>query len=199
MDLKGFTKILTEDFYPLLRKEGFKGSGSTLRRINGPLIHVFNVQGSSGGERCYINLGAHLAFLSPPRVVPAKIAHYECHFRDRIEPVEQERFGWPYGESDRDALANVEDISRAWLSQGHAFFARYDSYPESFVPLVQEFSVLRHHYGSFLVMVNIARRLGLEQRAVEIAQEGLSILPDDARALRLATEEFLAGQEVFWP
>lgn len=32
----------------MLRAEGFKGIGQTLRRINGPLIHVFNPQGARG-------------------------------------------------------------------------------------------------------------------------------------------------------
>lgn len=51
MNRTTFLKLLTQKLFPVLKTEGFEGSGQTLRRIDGPLIHVFNVQGASGGRR----------------------------------------------------------------------------------------------------------------------------------------------------
>lgn len=63
MDRTTFMKALGARLYPILRANGFKGSGATLRRIKEPIVHVFNVQGSAGSAQCYLNLGAHLTFL----------------------------------------------------------------------------------------------------------------------------------------
>ena len=43
-----FQKLLKRDLHPVLRAEGFKGSGSTLRRIVGDRIDLVNLQGSMG-------------------------------------------------------------------------------------------------------------------------------------------------------
>lgn len=58
MDREGFLRLLSKHFYPLIRAEGFKGSGSTLRRIDGPLLHIINIQGSSAADGFYVNLAA---------------------------------------------------------------------------------------------------------------------------------------------
>src|SRR5689334_18774413 len=97
MNREYYLKSLAKTLYPTLRSEDFNGSGTTLRRLRGPLIHVFNVQGSSDSRRCYMNLGAHLDFLPSGggRVCdPKKIKEYECAFRGRMEPPPGMAFGW---------------------------------------------------------------------------------------------------------
>ena len=63
MDRNAFLKRLAARFYPVLRAEGFKGSGTALRRHDGDFHHIVAVQASAGGAGCYLNLGAHIDFL----------------------------------------------------------------------------------------------------------------------------------------
>jgi len=48
MNRATFLKLLEKKLFPVLKAEGFVARGQTLRRIEGPVIHVFNVQGASG-------------------------------------------------------------------------------------------------------------------------------------------------------
>src|SRR5262249_2077535 len=58
-----FHQLLKRDFLPLLRGDGFKGSGNTFRRLKGDRIDIINVQGSRYGGQCCVNLAAHFSFL----------------------------------------------------------------------------------------------------------------------------------------
>jgi hypothetical protein len=51
-----FHDLLKRDFAPLLRGDGFKGSGTTFRRISGEVIHVVNIQGSKYGGQCCVGV-----------------------------------------------------------------------------------------------------------------------------------------------
>lgn len=194
MNLGIFTKALSKHFYPVLRKAGFRGSGSTLRRINEPLICVVNVQGSSGGDRCYLNLGAHLSFLPSTSGTKeaGKLLEYECAFRSRISPPEGQTFGWSYGTSEQEAEENALLVVEAWATEGTAFFGRFNDYPESLVKLVAEFEPERAHPAECLLIARIAEHLGEVGRAAEIAKSGLSRVGEKAVGLRHSITQFLA-------
>src|SRR5262245_59375256 len=94
-----FRRNLQKSLWRALRAEGFSGSGNTLRRLDLPIIHVFNIQGSPPGGSCYLNLGSHLAFLPAEggeAVAPADMLEYHCAFRGRVEPAPGPAFGWAY-------------------------------------------------------------------------------------------------------
>jgi Domain of unknown function (DUF4304) len=171
----------------MLRAEGFRGSGSTLRRIDEPVIHVFNVQGSSSGNCCYLNLGAHLSFLPPEggRVVaPASFQEAHCIFRDRIDPPTGSSTGWFYGRTPEEAADLVEFLVSEWRTQGQRFFRRYGSYPESFLSLLAEVNPDEIHSRDALHYARIAVHLGLIDRASTFAKAGLSTTPEHATYLR---------------
>ena len=91
------------------------------------MVHIFNMQGSSGGERCYFNLGVHLTFLPPEgggSVEPSRLLEYHCMLRQRIEPPGAAH-GWIYGESKSEAEATVALALKAWHEQAVPFFSRY--------------------------------------------------------------------------
>ncbi len=190
MNTQAFTKLLSRHLYPVLRADGFRGSGATLRRISGPLVHVFNVQGSSTGNRCYLNLGAHLSFLSPScDWKPEKFLEYQCAFRSRIEPPTDQSLGWSYELGEANALA----IVAAWESQGKPFFERYASYPNQFSRLVAEFVPEEAHPAVCLTMARIATQLGLQTNATSIAESGLRRVGAQATGLRHSLSQMLAG------
>jgi hypothetical protein len=157
-------------------------------------VHVFDVQGSSGGQRCYLNLGAHLAFLSPGDGAdwqPDKLLEYECEFRTRIDPPVDQQFGWHYGATESFADANAVAVVAAWQSQGHAFFAKYAAFPDSFVRLLSEFVATDAHPTSCLTMARIARHLGDTSRALAIAESGLGRVAAQATGLRYSLRQLV--------
>ena len=182
MSRETFLSEIKRTFAPSLRSEGFKGSGTTFRRYVGPLIHVVNIQGSVGGQHCYLNLGAHLSFLGPVAGEPpdpAKIKEYECAFRTRINPSSNGSQGWPYGTTQMDAIAEVSDLREAYGTGSARFFGQFASYPESFssvVPASLQPTNAPHSLGSgsALVWAKIAKHLGRSEVAREFALLGLA-------------------------
>ena len=138
MNRKGFVKLLSQRFYPELRKEGFKGSGTILRRIDEPLVHVFNVQANNMNDGVWINLGAHLTFLFT--VAPAANLHdYQCAFRYRlVSPFDNPENSWPFGETEDEAHAVIDALESAWATAGREFFDKYATFPASFERLLEE-------------------------------------------------------------
>jgi hypothetical protein len=131
-----FHQLLKRDFIPLLREDGFKGSGTTFRRSTGERIDVINVQGSRYGGRCCVNLAAHFTFLptegSGRAIDPKKITAHECVFRDRLHESTESDHWWPYGESDLEAEASLVDLVDMYKRRGTPFFAQFEPFPNVF-------------------------------------------------------------------
>lgn len=195
MTRSAFLKLLARHLYPVLKAEGFEGTGQTLRRVRGPLVHVFNVQGASGGKACYLNLGAHYDFLpceGGAFVLPAEIEESHCVFRERIEPPPGAAFGWAYGPDPASAEENVAFIVSEWARQGHAFFAEHDAYPASCERLLQQAEPDAIHPARTLILARIARHLGDTARARALVRSGLARAPERATSLKAKLEALLA-------
>ena len=194
IDRKTFQSLLSKRFYPVLRDEGFKGSGNTLRRINGKVIHVFNFQGSSSGNQGYLNMGVHLSFLPAERGVviqSEKIEEPDCIFRKRIIPPPGPQFGWSYCSSIEEASENVEFIVSEWPSQGRIFYDRYSTYPESFKSIISQSVPSELHPRECLHYARIAVELGLSAQACEYSKSGLERAGERATILRSSLKETL--------
>jgi len=187
MDRQFFLKLLSKQLYPTLRSEGFKGSGSTLRRIVGPLVHVFNVQGSKYGDQCYLNLGVHLTFLPPEGGLSVPVESIEeshCVFRQRIHPPTGAASGWAYGGSTEEAESVVELVINEWQTQGRMYFREYESYPDSFIRLVLNTEPAAVHARVGLHFARIATHLGRTEEAIGFARAGLVSVSERATSLR---------------
>lgn len=200
MDRDSFLKILAERFYPLLRAEAFRGSGTTLRRVEGPVVNVINMQGSSSADGFYVNLGVHLTFLISEGgrlCVPSKLKEYECAFRERIHPPPGVPLGrWPYGHSDTEGEAIVAQLTEEWHTQGHSFFKRYSPFPEGFADLVRRASAAPPHPRDGLTYARIAVQLGLRDEAAAIARQSLTAVSEGASGLRATLKRFVDDLEV---
>ena len=198
MERERFLKLLTETFYPSLRAEGFRGSGTTLRRAQEPVVHVINIQGSNSAEGFYVNLGAHLAFLPTEgggTCVAVKIKEYECAFRDRIDPPPDAPLGrWPYGRSRAEAESIVSQLGQEWERQGRAFFNRYSRFPEGFAELVRTAIASPPHPRDGLKYARIAVRLELREEATTLATHALATVSESATALRGTLKRILEEQ-----
>lgn len=194
MDRKLFSSLLAKRLYPHLRAQGYRGSGTTLRRIAEPAVEVFNVQASSDGSRCYFNLGLHLTFLPAAGgqiVVPNELTESQCAFRSRIDPPPGQQFGWAYGSSAQDAESNVECALLEWERQAKPFFEAH-SYPSGLARLLEDLSVAEVHPNHLLTFARVALQLGQRERALYIARSALERVTPAASGLRHSINQLLA-------
>jgi len=171
-----FLKTLQQRMFPILRDEGFKGSSPTLRRYRPPILHVFNIQKSTSGDHCYLNLGAHLDFLPTAgegRCDPATIKESECVFRDRMEPPPGRAFGWVYQDGADAIDESVSFIISEWARVGRRFFARYSEFPDQFVALVRSAVEMTPYPMEALVLARIAAHLRLHAEARSLVEAAL--------------------------
>jgi hypothetical protein len=182
-----FFEILRVRFAPLLRSEGFRGSGRTFRRICGEFLHVLNIQGSQFGGQCCVNLGVHLSFLpllgggGDPD--PKRIQEPECEFRARLAPRGETDRWWPYGTTEEEADASARHLIDLYCSVGRKHFERASSFPEPFVSITPEdlergdLSLLPGRttdVRACLAMARISYRRGDPELARRFAAIGLS-------------------------
>jgi len=190
MDSVQFQKLLAKRFYPVLRKEGFKGSGSTLRRINEPLVHVFNIQGSSSGKGFYVNLGAHLQFLGSKQ--SAKTRECDCVFRDRIDPrANNPGKRWVYGDSEIESCAVIDELANEWNNSGRSFFDQFATYPDSFELLIQTTDTSEMNPFHIFTYAKIARQLGHAGVAEGMVCEAIPRVDERAKSLLGNLKSFL--------
>ena len=96
---------------PILRADGFSGSGRTFRRVVGDWIHVVNVQGSRYGGQFAVNLAVQPTAIPDVRgntPDPKKITEELCEFRRRMSESEARQDKWwkhaPTAESMTEAM-----------------------------------------------------------------------------------------------
>ena len=194
MDRHAFLKLLSTKLYPTLRDDGFKGSGTTLRRSDGRFHHIFHVQGSTSAIACYINLGAHVDFLPAEGGGTFSSNGFDepsCSFRARLQSRNGER--WSYGETEAATLSTVQEMILAWGTQGHAFFERFGSAKEAenLERLIQELEAPAVHPYRALIGARIAAYVGENQRALHIATAAVERVGKQATGLRANLNEFI--------
>jgi hypothetical protein len=133
-------KAIREILAPVLRADGFKGSGRTFRRYRGELVHVFSVLGSRWGGALYAGLGVHLRFLVFPQDLPwtwEKISEHNCFLRSALAPG-----GWRHEEDEASIFAAIQSIRTLYESHGRAEFDRFSQFPESFKGIPSDTSMV---------------------------------------------------------
>jgi hypothetical protein len=110
---------------PVLRADGFKGSGRTYRRTVNGVVQVVNVQGSRSGGSFAINLGLHplaLPIRSGQQADPRKINEIDCAFRRRLR--EDERDQWWSHDSAESAVVAAQAAAEVYRRVGQALLER---------------------------------------------------------------------------
>jgi hypothetical protein len=110
---------------PVLRADGFKGSGRTYRRTVNGVVQVVNVQGSRWGGSFAINLGLHPLALPIRSDQPAdsrKINEIDCVFRRRLR--EDERDQWWSHDSAESAVVAARAAAEVYRKVGQALLKR---------------------------------------------------------------------------
>jgi hypothetical protein len=110
---------------PILRKDGFAGSGRCYRRIFHGLIHIISVQTARGGGSFAINLAIH------PTGIPDAVGHPvdtrritegDCDLRRRLSSRHEDHW-WPYNDNQKSMDKAAMAAASVYESHGKAAFA----------------------------------------------------------------------------
>lgn len=111
---------------PVLREDGFSGSGRTFRRTSDSWVQVVNVQGSRYGGSLAINLAVHP--LAIPDVLgntpdPKKITEELCEFRRRLSETDSDQW-WKHELTESSMLSAVQEAVAVYRRKGNELFRR---------------------------------------------------------------------------
>ena len=181
-----FHQLLKHNFSPLLRTDGFKGSGNAFRRVKGDRIDIVSIQGSRYGGQCCVNVAVHFSFLPSEgggRITdPKKLKEYDCTFRDRLHEASESDHWWTYGASAAEAEASVADLVDMYRRRGALFFAKFEPFPDVFERITPaeldaggSCNMVLAMTGVYaaLTMARIMEYLGRHERCREYAEAGL--------------------------
>ncbi len=192
-DKKRFYEQVKQEFAPLLRKEGFNGSGQNFRRINAEVLHTVNLQNNKYGGSCCVNLGLHFSFLpvcwnSAKMPDPKKIKEQDSEFRWRMAPPGKTDYWWKFkgngllGNSQK-AVAHLCDT---YAAVGRAYFDRFNSLEsiqnELSIEKVTGTELIDVAGGAItpvraaLTMARIHRHLGNTELQHQYAEAGLQVI-----------------------
>lgn len=200
---KQFHDQIKQVFVPVLKSDGFLGSGNTYRRVIGDVIHVVALQGSVSGGKCCVCLGIHLSFLPGFGTAsdPKRIAEVDCQFRTRLKPAGHSDAWWPYGTTEREARASAESICDLYLQIGAPYFGRFSSFPDDFTRVTPAMLMSQDElpfpggctFGRLaLALALIAQRVGRNEDARSFAEAGLS-KAGDAVLLKTSFKQIIAA------
>lgn len=114
---------IREHLAPLLREDGFTGSGRNYRRFVDGLALTVQVQGSTYGDRFAINLGLHPLSLPIEGLKDIrKITDIHCRFGRRLALRGTDQW-WRYGKSRASMDAAVAKAARVYVEIGRPAFA----------------------------------------------------------------------------
>lgn len=182
-----FFNVLKEEFIPKLRSVGFKGSRQNFRRINGEVINTINIQVTSGGGRCAVNLGLHLTFLPSDDISKLpdvkKIREVECEFRMRLAPKNIGDYWWEYDELSGSPSEKARHLIETYFEYGEPSFKKFDEV-EKIASMVSIEDIVGYNYYTkifgcitqarvALAMARIHKHLGNISKAQDFAKIGL--------------------------
>jgi hypothetical protein len=110
---------------PVLRGEGFKGSGRNYRRVVGDLIQALNVQGSRYDGQFAINMGIQpiaIPDVLGSQVEPMKMTEPYCEFRRRLSETGGDQW-WSHTDTQESMDQAVKVATSVYANVGRALFA----------------------------------------------------------------------------
>lgn len=111
---------------PVLREDGFSGSGRRFRAEAGQWIKVVTVQGSRWGGSFAVNLGIHFATapdMAGNAIDPKKMSEADCAFRRRLSETSHDRW-WTHDEDATSMLAAVRSATETYVAFGRNYLSQ---------------------------------------------------------------------------
>lgn len=115
---------IRETFAPLLRSEGFAGTGRRFYKCSGHWVQVITVQGSRYGGAFAVNLGIHHA-LAPDFAGnhhdPKKMSEAHCDFRRRLSETYADMW-WKHESNQASMLSAIGEATATYELKGRGYF-----------------------------------------------------------------------------
>ncbi|MGZ3239487.1 MAG: DUF4304 domain-containing protein [Burkholderiaceae bacterium] len=193
---------IKEHLAPLLRADGFTGSGRTFRRIVGDFIQVVNVQGSRYGGQFAINLGIQpICVFDVLGQVPdkKKITESLCEFRRRLSASGADQW-WKHDTTKESMDSAVKAAAVVYCEKGRQFLGGCEGTSSPFHLITAEaFEQGNYNLNGFgstvvritLVLARFRKAQGRFEEAKEFARVGLTAV-GNASALRRELESLCA-------
>jgi hypothetical protein len=111
---------------PLLRDDGFTGSGRTFRRVRDCWVQVVNVQGSRKGSSFAINLAIHplaIPDLRDKSPDPKKITVELCEFRRRLSETKGDHW-WSHDTTSESMVSAMTAAAEVYRKVGRPVLER---------------------------------------------------------------------------
>jgi hypothetical protein len=118
---------IRDQLAPILREEGFAGSGRTFRRTIAGVIQLVNVQAFWFGGRFAVNLSAHplgLPSVGGKPVDPKKITEEKCEFRHRLTEGTANQ-AWDHDASAEGMAVAMADATAVFKQHSQRFFGLF--------------------------------------------------------------------------
>lgn len=191
MDRKTINAELRKQFYPQLVAEGFARTGDIARRVlDGPVVHVVDVQHMPRRNVFQINLGAHLMRLGDvaggAKVDIDAMRDYDCVWRGSIHSGFRNSSDaeFAYGRTPEEASESVAFLVSEWRRQADEFFGPLTDYPDGFHATAERMPEHPVHPGHMRTWARVAQLVGDDALARRIAEVALPEVPERATALR---------------
>jgi hypothetical protein len=111
---------------PVLRKDGFSGSGHRFHARSGPWLKVLTVQGSRWGKSFAVNLGVHYAEMpdfAGRAVDPKTMTEAHCDFSRRLSASNTDKW-WSHEADVPSMRAAIESVAELYGQVGNEYFER---------------------------------------------------------------------------
>ena len=204
VDKQTTTALLREQFYPLLKAQGFVRTGDVLRRFDDPVAHVVEVVHQPRRGVFRVDLGVHvtpLGDVSRHVIDPTKIREADCAWRSSIIPGFRNDHDpdFVYGSTPEEASESVAFLVSEWDRQSSAFFGPKTRWPEDFHAAARAAVTDPPHPAHLLTWARVAALVGDTDLARRCAEVALPSVPERATALRESLEGIVRDPQTAVP
>lgn len=126
-----FKKLITKEFSPFLKKEGWLGSGFNYYKVNkDETTFVLSIQANKYGGSFCVDIGVHFNFLDIPSLdKTSKIRTYHTEINRRLTPnLEDEDYWWEYPKTNSQIKKLFENIKYSYKNSNLYFFSQYKNW-----------------------------------------------------------------------
>lgn len=200
MDKKFISKQLQNQFYPILKAQGFIKKGNVFHQIDGEIIRIIDIQHSIKRHCFQVNLGIHLIPLGEyvmgctgRNLNIEKMRDYDCAWRSSIIPgfLNDHDSDWSYTSTEQDAIENVHFLVSEWDRQSQNFFAELSHWPEDFIHKANDLCTHPIHPNEMATWCAVAGVIGDLILVKTLAKTALPSVPERATSLKQKLESFI--------
>ncbi|CAM9371859.1 DUF4304 domain-containing protein [Acinetobacter bereziniae] len=208
MDKKFISLLLRNQFYPLLKAQGFTKKADVFWQVDGEVIRIVDIQHFKKRHCFQINLGIHLIPLGEyvmgctgRRLEFEKMRDYDCAWRGSIISglVNDYDSDWSYTQSEQDAIQMVEFLVSEWDRQSQLFFGEMAQWPEDFIKKAIQAIKEPIHPSEMCTLCYVSGAAGDLELVKDLAEVALPSVPERATSLKARLEAFLQDPSLAIP